>query len=58
MNESQNTTPVVVLAAYVEGRNDGFKSGVIFAAGAIILYKAVRKSSRGWNIRFVRNNNK
>ena len=55
MNETPNVTPIAVLAAYVEGRKDGFNAGVIFTVGAVILYKAVRKRSRGMSVRFVRN---
>lgn len=44
MNETQVVNTASVLTAYVNGRADGFKAGVIFCTGALILYKAVREN--------------
>lgn len=56
MNETQVSPSVALLASYVQGRSDGFQSGVIFTVGAIVLYKALRKKNKGLRIQFVRNN--
>lgn len=34
---------VTALAAYVQGRHDGFKAGMIFGFGALVVVKTLRK---------------
>jgi hypothetical protein len=56
MNELQPTiTPVHLLASYAQGREDGFKSGVIFGVGALLVYRALRKKYKGVHVEFTRN---
>lgn len=33
----------IALASYAQGRNDGFKSGIVFGIGAIVLFRMWHK---------------
>ncbi len=43
MQNSTELTPVTILAAYVQGRKDGFAAGLTLSVGALLFMKAYKR---------------
>jgi hypothetical protein len=43
MNTVETQATVAVLAAYIQGRKDGFAAGVTFSAAVIVFWKAYKR---------------
>ena len=46
MNTTSDITPITLLAAYVEGRKDGFKTGIAFSVGIVVVANYVNRRRR------------
>jgi hypothetical protein len=58
MQPTVDNSSVAVLAAYIEGRKDGFSTGIMFSAAAIILYRSWKRGATEKGLRQYLKNNK